>query len=76
MTGKEERSAEAANKPTNPPRTLLEQYRIAVDLYKHEDSLNWTKLNYLLAINTGLCAIMGDSFGNSAVNEAALPRLT
>ena len=38
---------------------MLEQYRIAVDLYKHEDLLNWQKFHNLVYINTALIGIMG-----------------
>lgn len=38
---------------------LLEQYQIAVQLYQHEDELNWAKLNHLFYINSGLWAIVG-----------------
>lgn len=43
----------------NTGNTILSQYKIGVDLYKHEDSLNWTKLSYLLYVNAGLLAIVG-----------------
>lgn len=33
---------------------LLEQYKLAVDLYKHEDLLNWSKINHLLYVSGGL----------------------
>ena len=39
--------------------TILEQYKIAIDLYKHEDLLNWNKLNNLFYVNAGLLAIIG-----------------
>ncbi|MEU1803943.1 GNAT family N-acetyltransferase [Streptomyces sp. NPDC019937] len=35
---------------------LHAQYGIAVDLYKHEDSLNWQKLNNFFYITAGLAA--------------------
>ncbi|MEW6042126.1 MAG: hypothetical protein AB1633_11460 [Elusimicrobiota bacterium] len=38
---------------------LLEQYRCAIDLYKHEDLVNWNKISNLLYVNTGLCAAFG-----------------
>ena len=38
---------------------VLNQYDIAVDLYKHEDQLNWSKLNHLLYITGGLGALFG-----------------
>lgn len=40
-----------------PPRDLfMMQYQLAVDLYKHEDSLNWSKLNNFIYVTTGLIA--------------------
>ncbi len=38
---------------------LLEQYQKAIELYQHEDDLNWSKLNHLLYVNSGLWAILG-----------------
>jgi len=38
---------------------MLEQYRIAVDLYKHEDLLNWQKFNNLIYVNSGIVGMMG-----------------
>ena len=35
------------------------QYEVAVDLYKHEDNLNWQKLNNLFYITAGLAAAIG-----------------
>jgi len=32
------------------------QYQMAVDLYKHEDKLNWLKLNNFIYVTTGLIA--------------------
>lgn len=59
MVSEEERSPEAMNTPTSSPATLVEQYKIAVELYNHEDNLNWTKLNHLFYVNAGLWAVMG-----------------
>ena len=39
------------------------QYEVAVDLYKHEDNLNWQKLNNLFYITAGLAAAMAFSLG-------------
>lgn len=40
-----------------PREALLQaQYGIAVDLYKHEDTLNWQKLNNFFYITAGLAA--------------------
>jgi hypothetical protein len=38
---------------------LREQYQIGMDLYKHEDQLNWTKLYNFFYVNLGLLAIVG-----------------
>lgn len=38
---------------------LREQYQIGMDLYKHEDLLNWTKLYNFFYVNLGLLAIVG-----------------
>ncbi len=35
-------------------QVCLERYRVAVDLYKHEDLLNWNKLQHLLYVSAGL----------------------
>ncbi len=43
-------------------KILIEQYKTAVELYVHEDNLNWTKLNHLFYINGGLWAVMGLGF--------------
>lgn len=40
-------------------RLLLNQYAHAIDLYKHEDNLNWNKLNNLLYVTTALFAAYG-----------------
>ncbi len=39
--------------------TLRTQYEFAMELYQHEDNLNWNKLNNLFYVNMGLCAIIG-----------------
>lgn len=39
-------------------KILVEQYKIAVELYLHEDTLNWAKLNHLFYINVGLLAVL------------------
>ena len=38
---------------------LTQQYRQAVDLYKHEDLLNWNKLNNFFYITTALATVFG-----------------
>lgn len=37
---------------------LEQQYEMAIDLYLHEDSLNWAKLNNLFYISGGLVAVI------------------
>lgn len=59
MNNKNESLPEGVDWSTHNPDTILEQYKIAVDLYKHEDNLNWTKLNNLFYINAGLWAVVG-----------------
>jgi len=43
---------------------LLSQFETAADLYKHEDSLNWSKLNHFLYITAGLAALLSYAFKN------------
>ncbi len=38
---------------------LLAQYHAALDLYKHEDSLNWSKLQHLFYVTAGMIAVLG-----------------
>jgi len=38
---------------------LVEQYPVAVDLYRHEDRLNWSRLTNLLYVTVGLLAVLG-----------------
>lgn len=38
---------------------LLHQYESALDLYKHEDRLNWQKLNNMLYVNAAIGALLG-----------------
>ena len=45
--------------PASSLLTLREQYKLAVELYEHEDDLNWRKLNHLFYINIGLWAVIG-----------------
>ncbi len=49
---------------------LINQFYIASDLYKHEDNLNWSKLNHLLYIMGGLGAIFGFLLKNNLSNMA------
>ena len=66
-------SQEAANSSTPIPQTLAEQYGTAVDLYKHEDNLNWTKLNHLFYINAGLWTILGFIAQSNGTESGTLP---
>lgn len=46
---------------------LLERHlTLAVDLYRHEDTLNWQKLNNFFYISTGLIAICGFSLSQDS----------
>ena len=38
---------------------LQEHYRVAMELYRHEDDLNWRKLHNMFYVNAGLFAIVG-----------------
>ena len=52
---------------------LTQQYRQAVDLYKHEDLLNWNKLNNFFYITTALATVFGvliTTAQNRAINVA------
>jgi hypothetical protein len=40
---------------------LQAQYTVAIDLYKHEDTTNWHKLNNFFYITAGLAAALGFS---------------
>ena len=40
------------------PEILIYYYEIAVELYRHEDHLNWLKINHLLYMNAALAAIL------------------
>ncbi len=51
--------------------TVLSQYASAIDLYKHEDSLNWSKLHNMFYANAGLLAILGLVDKSGASNHAA-----
>jgi len=42
-----------------PIDALVQQYLLAADLYKHEDALNWQKLNNLFYVTAGLMMIVG-----------------
>ncbi len=45
---------------------LINQYYIAVDLYRHEDILNWNKLNNFLYVSGGLMAVFAFFLKNKA----------
>ncbi|MDG4862321.1 GNAT family N-acetyltransferase [Streptomyces sp. T-3] len=47
-----------------PREAMLQaQYSVAVDLYKHEDTTNWHKLNNFFYITAGLAAALGFALG-------------
>lgn len=55
---------------------LLAQYATAVDLYKHEDSTNWSKLNNFFYITAAMAAAAGfsisdDHFGGISASRTA-----
>lgn len=37
---------------------LIEQYKVAIDLYKHEDELNWSKMNHLFYVTVGMMVVL------------------
>jgi len=52
-------SQETINMSTSSIEMLQEQYKIAVELYRHEDDLNWRKLHHLFYVTAGLWAVIG-----------------
>ncbi|MFD0513179.1 hypothetical protein ACFQ0Q_28110 [Streptomyces aureus] len=47
-----------------PREAMLQaQYAVAIDLYKHEDTTNWHKLNNFFYITAGLAAALGFTLG-------------
>jgi predicted GNAT superfamily acetyltransferase len=47
-----------------PREAMLQaQFAVAIDLYKHEDVLNWNKLNNFFYITAGLAAALGFTLG-------------
>lgn len=46
-------------------QALMSQYTTIVDLYKHEDLLNWTKFEHLVYVNAGLWIVVNFLFSNS-----------
>lgn len=57
----------------NELKIALEQYSVAIDLYKHEDSLNWSKLNNLFYVNAGLLAVLGLQFARGQLTSHSNP---
>jgi len=57
--------------------TVREQYAVATELYRHEDTLNWSKLNNLFYVTGGLVAILGIAWEPSAEgNQSGFRALT
>ncbi|MFE4829215.1 GNAT family N-acetyltransferase [Streptomyces sp. NPDC056672] len=54
---------------------LQSQYSVAVDLYKHEDSTNWHKLNNFFYITVGLAAATAFSLGENNTDSELLSRV-
>lgn len=53
-----------------PRESMLQtQYGIAVDLYKHEDIINWNKLNNFLYITAGLAATLAFTLGKEGAQS-------
>jgi len=44
------------------PAILKDQYTQACELYRHEDTLNWSKFNNMIYVTAGLWAIAGFAF--------------
>jgi ribosomal protein S18 acetylase RimI-like enzyme len=58
-----------------PRESMLQtQYEIAVDLYKHEDLLNWNKLNNFLYITAGLAATLAFTLGKEGAQSRDVAR--
>lgn len=53
---------------------LQAQYAIAVDLYKHEDTTNWAKLNNFFYITAGLAAAVAFSLGKEGAESERMAR--
>jgi predicted GNAT superfamily acetyltransferase len=51
------------------------QYQVAVDLYKHEDNLNWNKLNNFFYITAALAAAASFAFNSGENNHRFSDRL-
>ncbi|NUS14998.1 MAG: GNAT family N-acetyltransferase [Streptomyces sp.] len=55
-----------------PREAMLQaQYSVAVDLYKHEDTTNWNKLNNFFYVTAALAAATGFAFGNSQQSDGS-----
>lgn len=50
-------------------RIMLSQYDTAIDLYKHEDQLTWTKFNFSILTNGAILSILIPSL-NSSFNKS------
>lgn len=60
-----------------PRETMLQaQYGVAIDLYKHEDTLNWNKLNNFFYITAGLAAALGFTLGQRGEEASSSTFLT
>ncbi|WP_370420767.1 GNAT family N-acetyltransferase [Streptomyces sp. QH1-20] len=67
-----------------PRESMLQiQYAVAVDLYKHEDTTNWHKLNSFFCITAGMAAAVavtlgkdGAVFGGLLADAAVRPALS
>jgi predicted GNAT superfamily acetyltransferase len=58
-----------------PRESMLQtQYGIAVDLYKHEDLVNWNKLNNFLYITAGLAATLAFTLSEDGAKSEAVAR--
>ncbi|OAH16177.1 GNAT family N-acetyltransferase [Streptomyces jeddahensis] len=51
---------------------LQSQYTVAIDLYKHEDTTNWHKLNNFFYITAGLAAALGFSLSEGTSRSGSM----
>ncbi len=58
-----------------PREAMLQcQYAVAVDLYKHEDTTNWHKLNNFFYITAGMAAAVAVSLGKDGAESKEVAR--
>lgn len=50
----------------NKENLLLEQWRVASELHRHENNLSWQKFNYFIATNGVLISVLGAGWSMAA----------